>query len=477
MAPPARAFAPRPLNNRSGGPQYRPQLQQRNPIANIAAAQRDYARRTPGVLGASNGGFGLTPAAQWGKEFPNRGEMGAEGLPAGTAPLTDAEKANGVATPTNLQSNAVQSLLDAAATKPTVTTGPNGTRAVAGQYGTGTATPGVGQPTAAETAAATTANGISRAPDWQTAITKAHPEIGIAGSEGNKAYISAYGDALKNKGAGQFDPVQLAHDTMGPIYNQRAALAAMDDKGENEEAQTEQAKSEAATQAANLAATKASATAPAPGSLPDLAGRATNAVNNAEENTANSVINAARSAGNFVTGNRTGDVDPASTGVAWNHNTVAPGTGKQIAQQNPPATAAPAQFNYLTNGVDNSGAIPVRAEGVYPYGPYPTGGVLPKTVPVSTSERDPLDASTNSGWVSSFGTDAETAANHAAQGYYNGFMHGNSAPQYSAGATDQQGSTAPASTPLGPQYGQPASGVVSNSANAAPRTDSNSDAE
>lgn len=54
------------------------------------AAKADHDRRTPGVLGASSGGSGLTPQSTWDKWFPNRSKMGQEGIdnppPTGTPP-------------------------------------------------------------------------------------------------------------------------------------------------------------------------------------------------------------------------------------------------------------------------------------------------------------------------------------------------------------------------------------------------------
>lgn len=467
MASPARAFAPRPLNNRSGGPQYRPQFQQqRNPIANIAAAQRDYARRTPGVLGASNGGFGLTPSAQWGAEFPNRRNLGTEGLPEGTAPLTDAEKATGVqAAPTNLKSEAVQRVLDAAVPKLPVTQGPNGTRSVAGQFGTGTATPGVGQPTAAETAAATTENGISRAPDWQTSITKAHPEIGVAGSEGNKAYIAAYGDALKNKGAGQFDPIQLAHDTMAPIYNQRTALGAMDDKGENEMA-------DAANTAMTAEQTAKNGALIREGSPLAKAVGAVNDVKNLPD-TINSAIS------NHVTGALTDfglnpdhakQVAQGVTGIANSINPLTPLYGAAALAKNALTPTAPADAPATLPNV-NSTTTPAGTGKLI--AAEQAAGKQPQAAAQQVAQ-DQAGSQNSQNMADQGSTGASDAASHAAQGYYNGFMHG-SAPQYSPG--EVQGPPAPASTPQGPQYGQPASGVAANTGTPSPRTDSNVDTE
>jgi hypothetical protein len=98
---------------------------------------------------------------------------------------------------------------------------PNGTGStLTSPYGGGSShpvAPGTPEPTAANTAAATTANGVSRPPDWQTKVIAANPEIGQPGTAANKAYVQAYKDATTKKGAGNFDPVDLARQTTAAL--------------------------------------------------------------------------------------------------------------------------------------------------------------------------------------------------------------------------------------------------------------------
>lgn len=274
--------------------------------------------------------------------------------------------------PTNVNSEAVQSALDAAEGNGTVNHTPTG-NLLASDHGMGHSTfvpRGTPQPTAEETAAATTSTGVVHAPPWVAQVLKDHPEIGQKDSEGNKAFVSAYQDAMSKQGEGKFDPAALAQSTMKPIYAQRAkdagesafgTSADIDQLNSNiaqqrSDAAADNAQKSAAEQSAANA--RATASGPAPGSLPATLNRGEQAVNDAEANTANAMIDATNATGRWLTGSRASSLTPDSpNGSNWDHTTVPPGTGAKIAQQvfpgsrdgsriaaqqqNPPAPANP----------------------------------------------------------------------------------------------------------------------------------------
>lgn len=276
MPPPVRAFAPRPIRAQQAPYRYpgTPQIQS-NAATAIGRAQRDFARRTPGEaggIGASQGGTGLTPSQEWANRFPGSPTADAvrasklpttgqvhgpaitgqplatSAAPRGATPVPAGSLANA---PTNLNSPVIQAALDRTAT-PTGKITPNaqGGNNLTSQFGTGSsraAQPGEmmmenGKLVPKTPVATETANGISRAstvPAWQAQVMQSHPEIAQAGSEGNLAYTKAHQAATA---AGKpFDPVQLAHDTMNPIYAQRQAgvdeentIVPTNDKGQND---------------------------------------------------------------------------------------------------------------------------------------------------------------------------------------------------------------------------------------------------
>jgi hypothetical protein len=358
-------------SGRGGGGGRSFQFQRQQPVGptpgQITALHNTYARTTPGVLGASMGGQGLTPESQWDAMFPNKADGSPRLSPPSPAganrpiapsqnPAMTAGVEKGAATPTVLSQPgtvAPASVTNAAGTGKTV---------ALGTFGTGSSR----VPTAADNAAAASKAtpimengvqvGVGRAPGWQEQILKEHPEIGVAGSEGNKAYVSAYQDALKNKGAGQFDPVQLSHDTMAPIYQARAdkqtasenafgtggpgAQAAADEiaGGAGSAADVARRASTATQQATQQA--KRDASTPEPGSLPAIAGNVGGGLANAATAAGSAINNAGAAAARFVTGDRNTQAEsmpqsPAQAAAAAAPTSfpgAQPGQGKAIAQ-------------------------------------------------------------------------------------------------------------------------------------------------
>lgn len=160
----------------------------------------------------------------------------------------------GVATaaPTDVNSAGVQHALNTAAGSgaitPTlsVTRGPNGQpmpvptggNTLASTYGTGSShAAGAGPAVMESTAAATTPTGIQHnavQTDWQQQVMKAHPDIAIAGSDANKAFVKNYTQAM-TKGGG-FDPIALSHSTMSDLEKQRGQIAGAPSEGPAEAA-------------------------------------------------------------------------------------------------------------------------------------------------------------------------------------------------------------------------------------------------
>ncbi len=73
------------------------------------------------------------------------------------------------------------------------------------------------------TAATTTDTGVQRAAPlpWQQQVLKDHPDVGIAGSNANKAFVEAHRAAVAS--GQQFDPHALAETTLAPLYTQGLA--------------------------------------------------------------------------------------------------------------------------------------------------------------------------------------------------------------------------------------------------------------
>lgn len=75
-----------------------------------------------------------------------------------------------------------------------------------------------------------TAGLVRAAPlSWQEQVVQNHPEIGIAGTDGNRGYVSAYNDAKAAREKDPtctFDPIVLADSVMKPIYEARNAVEA-----------------------------------------------------------------------------------------------------------------------------------------------------------------------------------------------------------------------------------------------------------
>lgn len=122
-------------------------------------------------------------------------------LTSGSQPQT-----GGRGVPTALaNSDAIQSALDRA------------TGDTHSQYGTGSvsfAKPGTPEPTPAQTSAATTPTGVQHS--WQADVLSAHPDVGIAGSPANTAFVNAYKTA---QASGQpIDHMALAEQTLSPLY-------------------------------------------------------------------------------------------------------------------------------------------------------------------------------------------------------------------------------------------------------------------
>lgn len=324
------ARAPRPIRAPQAPYRYpgTPQIQS-NAATAIGRAQRDFARRTPGEaggIGASQGGTGLTPAQEWANRFP--GSLVADAVRASKVPTTGQVQGSAITgqplatsavprgatpvpagslanAPANLNSPVIQAALDRNA-KPTgtITATPTGNK-LTSQFGEGSsrqAAPGEmmmenGKLVPKTPVATETANGISRAstvPAWQAQVMQSHPEIAQAGSEGNLAYTKAHQAATA---AGKpFDPVQLAHDTMNPIYAQRQTGVVEENtmakdaqtNSDNAMAAAAKAKSDTASTAKADAARTFTAGTPlgnledAPGRLSSLARRSANALSDAD---------------------------------------------------------------------------------------------------------------------------------------------------------------------------------------------------
>jgi len=143
--------------------------------------------------------------------------------------------------------------------------------------------------------------------NWQQAVLAAHPEIGIENSQANLAYRAAYADAVNHRGAGNFDPVMLSHQTMAPIYVSRMrpgdGATTMPPAGNDQSSREIASAKNAATQAQQLQAQREAST-PEPGSLPDLASRGGTGAADAMTAAGAAVNNAEAAAGRFVSGSR-----------------------------------------------------------------------------------------------------------------------------------------------------------------------------
>lgn len=111
-------------------------------------------------------------------------------------PSIDDLLSSGEVTPASLAANAqaartLRSPINAptAPAAPVVTQTPDGGRTIAGQYGTGSATPGVVRVTAGNTY---DPNPATPALNWQQQIVAKYPQVGVAGSPENKAFVEQY---------------------------------------------------------------------------------------------------------------------------------------------------------------------------------------------------------------------------------------------------------------------------------------------
>ncbi len=382
------ARAPRPSN---GGRQF--QYQRQPPPAaptqgSLIAAQNTYNRITPGVLGASMGGQGKTPQTQWDAMFPN-GQPSPEPdvNSAVIQHALNAANGSGVVTP------------NTSAVPVATTVGPgtvqraNGTgNTLTSTYGGGSSHPGApvdlqgptlsGAPLGSAPAV-TSSTGVQRVPDWQQQVTAAHPEIGVAGSEGNKAYVAAYSKAQTDKGVGKFDPVQLAHDTMSPIYAQRVQSAvgkSAEGIGDEETAMagTQQAKANAAADTANAAKPQSTFTE---GSPLDYAEKGVNAIKNAPT-TLPAAVAAAEDGVRRWAGVRDPNMTPGAEGMTSPAmgSTSDVQSGKAIAKElSPTGYDSPTALNTAVQGaltrnagVGKEGQDLLDAYASYPSTPPPT---------------------------------------------------------------------------------------------------------
>lgn len=189
--------------------------------------------------------------------------------------------------PSNLNSPVIQSALDRVA-EPKAPTGAitptaRGGNALTSIYGNGTsrpAMPGERAPSAAETAAGTTATGITHN-TWDQQLAAKYPTLADPTHEDNKAFVSAYQDAVK-KGT-PFDPVALGHSVMAQQKQNAAGIA-----DENAIVPTDNRGRTDAQLAAENAAKQTGFT---PGSLADTAARASRAITNAPTTLATAAMN------------------------------------------------------------------------------------------------------------------------------------------------------------------------------------------
>lgn len=73
---------------------------------------------------------------------------------------------------------------------------------------------------------------------WQHQVVQNHPEIGMAGTDGNRSYVSAYNDAkadLEQDPNCTFDPITLADSVMKVIYEARIAVETAKPESDEEE--------------------------------------------------------------------------------------------------------------------------------------------------------------------------------------------------------------------------------------------------
>jgi len=199
-------------------------------------------RITPGVLGASQGGQGFTPDADWAKAFSN-------GPSADRARAAQAMQQVG-----NPNSKTMQG-----------PPSPKQTDAQIANAQTPAGVPFRGS-TPAEIADFNKGAAPSAGPQWQADVLKNHPEIGVKGTDGNNAFVAAYKDALNKQGAGNFDPAKLADDTMAPIYMSRDPNLANVGAEENKMASDA---NKIASSGAEPKATAAPASPPAPQPAPE----------------------------------------------------------------------------------------------------------------------------------------------------------------------------------------------------------------
>lgn len=146
------------------------------------------------------------------------------------APSTYATSTPG-ATASNLNSEAIQSALDRASNNIVNPMGQNGS--VQTPYGTAGvrfSKPGTPEPTASQTASATTMEHVpaplENAGNYPAMIqhltplqevAKAHPDLTVAGSPANIAFTTAH-NAITSQGKTVDDPMQLANTTLAPLY-------------------------------------------------------------------------------------------------------------------------------------------------------------------------------------------------------------------------------------------------------------------
>lgn len=96
-----------------------------------------------------------------------------------------------------LQSAAVQSTLNQAAGRGHIVQDAPGYKHLVSTYGTGWQSPVPNTDSTAATATTAPNTTSAAAPEWQRAIMAKHPQIGIAGTKENIAFVNAYNDGVK----------------------------------------------------------------------------------------------------------------------------------------------------------------------------------------------------------------------------------------------------------------------------------------